>query len=583
MLRLYARVLGLLGPQMRLGWLLALANVALAAAALAEPVLFGRIIDALAGAQGQGSALDWPKLTPLVTAWVGFGLFLIVCGALVSLYADKLAHKRRQAVLSDYFEHVLQLPLSFHSATHSGRLMKVMLTGTDTLWWLWLGFFREHLAAIVSIAVLLPLALYLNWRLGLLLIGLSLIFLALTVFVLRKTEVMQKSVERHYSDLAERASDTLGNVALVQSFTRVEDEVRELRAVVERLLGAQMPVLSWWALVSTLTKTSTTLTMLAILILGLFLFARGQTTIGGIVMFMSFAGMLIQRLEQAARFVNSIFMNIPRLEEFFGVLDTTTSVKNRRNAVTLKKVRGDVAFDGVTFSYDSKSPAVEDLTFSAAPGETIALVGATGAGKSTAMALLYRVYDPQAGRISIDGRDIRDVKLVSLRRNIGVIFQEPLLFNRSIAENLRVGNPDATEGEILAACKRAEALDFIERHGDGLNATVGERGRMLSGGERQRLSIARALLKDPPILILDEATSALDAATEAKVSAALNEVMKGRTTFVIAHRLATVRNATRILVFDRGRIVESGSFHELVAKRGVFAKLAEAQFLAPAS
>jgi ATP-binding cassette, subfamily B, beta-glucan exporter len=583
MLRLYARVLGLLGPQMRLGWLLALANVALAAAALAEPVLFGRIIDALAGAQGHGGALDWPRLTPLVTAWVGFGLFLIVCGAVVSLYADKLAHKRRQAVLSDYFEHVLQLPLSFHSATHSGRLMKVMLTGTDTLWRLWLGFFREHLAAIVSIAVLLPLALYLNWRLGLLLIGLALIFLALTVFVLRKTDAMQKSVERHYSDLAERASDTLGNVALVQSFTRVEDEVRELRAVVERLLGAQMPVLSWWALVSTLTKASTTLTMLAILILGLFLFARGQTTIGGIVMFMSFAGMLIQRLEQAARFVNSIFMNMPRLEEFFGVLDTTTSVKNRRNAVTLKKVRGEVVFDGVTFSYDGKLPAVEDLTFSAAPGETIAFVGATGAGKSTAMALLYRVYDPQSGKISIDGRDIRDVKLTSLRRNIGVIFQEPLLFNRSIAENLRVGNPNATEEEILAACKRAEALDFIERHGDGLNATVGERGRMLSGGERQRLSIARALLKDPPILILDEATSALDAATEAKVSAALNEVMKGRTTFVIAHRLATVRNATRILVFDRGRIVESGSFDELVAKHGVFAKLAEAQFLAPAS
>ena len=453
MFRLYARVLGLLGPQMRLGWLLALANVALAAAALAEPVLFGRIIDALAGAQGAGGALDWPRLTPLVAAWVGFGLFLIVCGALVSLYADKLAHKRRQAVLSDYFEHVLQLPLSFHSATHSGRLMKVMLTGTDTLWWLWLGFFREHLAAIVSIAVLLPLALYLNWRLGLLLIGLSLIFLALTVFVLRKTEAMQKSVERYYSDLAERASDTLGNVALVQSFTRVEDEVRELRAVVERLLGAQMPVLSWWALVSTLTKASTTLTMLAILILGLYLFARGQTTIGGIVMFMSFAGMLIQRLEQAARFVNSVFMNVPRLEEFFGVLDTTTSVKDRKKAVTLKGVRGEVAFDGVTFSYDGKAPAVEDLTFKAEPGETIALVGATGAGKSTAMALLYRVYDPQSGKIGIDGRDIRDVKLTSLRRNIGVIFQEPLLFNRSIAENLRVGNPDATDAEILAACK----------------------------------------------------------------------------------------------------------------------------------
>ena len=588
MIHLYARVLRLLGSQKSLGWVLALANVALAAAGLAEPVLFGRIIDALASVQGTGGALDWAKLTPLVAAWVGFGLFLIVCGALVALYADKLAHKRRQVVLSDYFEHVLQLPLSFHGATHSGRLIKVMLAGTDTLWWLWLGFFREHLAAIVSIAVLLPLSLYLNWRLGLLLIGLSLLFLLLTTFVLHKTEAMQKSVERYYSDLAERASDTLGNVALVQSFTRVEDEVRELRLVVERLLGAQMPVLSWWAVVSTITKASTTLTMLAILILGLYLFARGQTTIGGIVMFMTFAGMLIQRLEQAARFVNSIFMNVPRLEEFFSVLDTTTSVKDRKNAVTLKNVRGEVAFERVTFSYDGKAPAVEDLTFKVESGETIALVGSTGAGKSTAMALLYRVYDPQSGKISIDGRDIRSVKLASLRRNVGVIFQEPLLFNRSIAENLRVGNPDATDEAILDACRRAEALDFIERHGDGLNAdglnaNVGERGRMLSGGERQRLSIARALLKDPPILILDEATSALDAATEAKVTAALAEVMMGRTTFVIAHRLATVRNATRVLVFDRGRIVESGSFDELVAKGGIFARLAEAQFLAPAA
>jgi ATP-binding cassette subfamily B protein len=248
-------------------------------------------------------------------------------------------------------------------------------------------------------------------------------------------------------------------------------------------------------------------------------------------------------------------MDAPRLEEFFGVLDTTAGVRDRKNAVTLKKVRGLVEFKDVSFSYDRRNPAVADLTFTAGPGETIALVGATGAGKSTALALLYRVYDPQSGTIRIDGRDIRGVKLTSLRRNIGVIFQEPLLFNRSIAENLRVGDPDATDEDILKACERAQALDFIERHEGGLNAIVGERGRALSGGERQRLSIARALLKDPPILILDEATSALDAMTEVKVNAALNEVMKGRTTFVIAHRLATVRN-------------------------GVFTELAKAQFIA---
>ena len=578
--RLYARVLRLLGPQIRLGWVLALANVALAAAQFAEPVLFGRIIDSLAGAQGAESSLSWARLSPLVAAWVGFGLFMIVCGALVALYADRLAHRRRQAVLSEFFEHTLRLPLSFHSATHSGRVMKVMLSGTDTLWWLWLGFFREDLAALVSIFVLVPMSLYLNWRLGLLLIGLCVIFVVLTAWVLRRTETLQKSVERYYSDLAERASDTLGNVALVQSFTRVEVEVRDLRNVVDRLLGAQIPVLSWWALANTLTKTSTTLTMLAILIVGLILFSRGQTTVGGIVMFMTFAGMLIQRLEQTARFTNRIFMDAPRLEEFFGVLDTTAGVRDRKNAVPLTKVRGLVEFKDVSFSYNRRNPAVADLTFTAEPGEIIALVGATGAGKSTALALLYRVYDPQSGTIRIDGRDIRDVKLTSLRRNIGVIFQEPLLFNRSIAENLRVGDPEAVDEDILKACERAQALDFIERHEGGLNAIVGERGRALSGGERQRLSIARALLKNPPILILDEATSALDAVTEVKVNAALNEVMKGRTTFVIAHRLATVRNASRILVFDQGRIVESGTFDELVRKGGVFTELAKAQFIA---
>jgi ATP-binding cassette, subfamily B, beta-glucan exporter len=233
-----------------------------------------------------------------------------------------------------------------------------------------------------------------------------------------------------------------------------------------------------------------------------------------------------------------------------------------------------------TFSYNGRKPAVADLTFTADPGEVVALVGATGAGKSTAMALLYRVYDPQSGTIRVDGRDIHDVKLGSLRRNIGVIFQEPLLFNRSIAENLQVGNPDATEADIRRAIERAQVAEFIESHEGGLNAIVGERGRALSGGERQRLSIARALLKDPPILILDEATSALDAATEAKVTAALNEVMKGRTTFVIAHRLATVRSATRILVFDRSHIVESGTFDELMRLGGLFAELAKAQFIA---
>ena len=210
--------------------------------------------------------------------------------------------------------------------------------------------------------------------------------------------------------------------------------------------------------------------------------------------------------------------------------------------------------------------AVNDVSFDVAAGETIALVGATGSGKSTTLGLLHRIFDPSEGRVLIDGVDIRAMTLASLRRNIGVVFQEPMLFARSIEENLRVGKADATDAEMQLAIERAQAKEFVERQPAGLATIVGERGRSLSGGERQRLSIARALLKDPPILILDEATSSLDAATESLVQLALDEVMKGRTTFVIAHRLATVRNATRILVFANGRIVETGTFDELVKR-----------------
>jgi ATP-binding cassette subfamily B protein len=272
----------------------------------------------------------------------------------------------------------------------------------------------------------------------------------------------------------------------------------------------------------------------------------------------------------------------PRLREFFEVLDTIPAVRDRPDAVDPGRVRGLIEFRDVSYTYDGKRPAVLDLNFTARPGETVALVGATGAGKSTALALLHRAFDPQSGAVKIDNMDIRAMTLSGLRRNIGVVFQEVLLFDRSVAENLRVGKPDATEEEMKAACERAQVMDVIERSPERFEMMAGERGRMFSGGERQRLSIARALLKDPPILILDEATSALDAVTEAKIQAALDEVMKGRTTFVIAHRLATIRHANLILVFEGGRIAEAGTFDELVGLGGIFANLAKTQFMVAA-
>ena len=396
-LRIYLRVLDLLAPEARLAGTLALANIALAVAQFVEPVLFGHIIDALSGALPAGIGPAARVLAPLIGAWVGFGMFIIVAAAVVAWFADRLAHRRRNLVLADFFEHVLQLPLAYHAEAHSGRQLKIMLTGTDTLWWLWVSFFREHFAAFIFIAVLLPTSLVLNWRLALPLLALCVAFTVLTVLVMHKADAMQRAVERHYSDLAETAADTLGNVAVVQSFARIELEVSALKGLVNSLLRAQMPVLSWWAVAAVLTRTATTLTLLTILLVGTYLKLVGLASVGQIVSFMAIASLLISRLEQVVGFANRLFMDAPKLAEFFAVLDTVPAVRDRPDALEPGRLRGLVEFNDVSFSYDGKRAAVADLNFTALPGDRVALVGPTGSGKSTALALLHRSFDPQAG------------------------------------------------------------------------------------------------------------------------------------------------------------------------------------------
>jgi ATP-binding cassette subfamily B protein len=581
-LRLYARVLALLGAQKRTGWWLALANLFLVCAVFAEPILFGRVIDVLirqtSDATIHSNAL-WAALTPLLSAWVLVGLFAIVSGVLVALFADRLAHARRHVVLRDYFEHVLQLPTHHRDLKHSGRLMKIMLQGTDALWSIWLSFFRDHLAAFLAIVVLMPVAFFLNWQMACLLLALCVLFVAMTTFVLRQTDVLQRTVEHHHSALAEHVADTLGNVALVQSFTRVQQEVGTLGTLSEKVLKAQFPALSWWAVITVLSRSATTLAVLAMLLLGLWLLTLGQISIGEIVTFIGFAGLIIGRLEQAVGFANRLSLEAPKLREFFEVMDVNAQVPEAPNARDPGRLSGAITFDAVGFGYDDRRQAVDGMSFEVMPGQTVALVGPSGAGKTTALALLYRLFDPQHGSILIDGIDIRQLTLSGLRRNIGVVFQETLLFNRSVAENLRVGNPDATDEQLRQAASQACALEFIEQLPHGFESLAGERGRSLSGGERQRLSIARALLKDPPILILDEATSALDPKTEAAVVQAFERVRQARTTLVIAHRLSTIKRADKVLVVVDGKIVQAGSFDELHAKEGYFSDMLKSQFV----
>jgi ATP-binding cassette subfamily B protein len=581
-LRLYLRVLGELAPERWLAIALAAANVLLAGLVFLEPVRVGRGVDMLARSEAMPAEAGWSGTLALLAVWAAVGIGGIVANILVAREADRLAHRNRLAAMARYFQHVLGLPLSFHGDTHSGRLLKVMLSGADNMFWVWLGFFRDHLSTFVIALVLLPLTLLLNWRLALLLIVLALSFAIGAAVVIRRTHEGQRSVESHHAALAATAGDALANVMLVQSFVRLSAEARLFQDGIRRLLEAQFPVLDWWALLTVLTRAASTLTVIAIFLLGTALHLQGHASVGEIVTFMGFATLLIGRLEQAMGFVSTMFLQAPAIALYFEVMDTQSTVADPPGLPAMPRPRGAVAFEHVSFAYPGGPPVLSDVSFEAAPGQTVALVGETGAGKSTTMALLQRLWDPQSGRVTIDGIDIRSVSLDSLRSHIGVVFQENLLFNRSFRENLLVGRADATDAELEQACRLAQVHDFILRQPQGYDTRVGERGASLSGGQRQRLAIARALIKDPPILILDEATSALDAATEARVQLALRALMAGRTTFVIAHRLSTVREADLILVFAEGRIVERGSYDELVARGGAFAQLVATQLAAGA-
>jgi glucan exporter ATP-binding protein len=580
--RVYGRVLGLLGRDIRIAGFLAFANLMVAGLQFLDPVLFGRVVNLLGRSDKLPHGEMWHAAAMLLGIWVAVGIGGIVSNIAVALQTERLAHRHRIKSMGRYFQHVLALPLSFHGGTHSGRLIKGMLTGTDGLFATWLVFFRDQLSTILSAVVLLPMTLFLNWRLGLVLIGLVSIFLVFTAIVVKKTETAQRRVEGLNSSLAGTAQDALTNVMVVQSFTRLSAEAHLFSDIANQVIRHQFPVLNWWALVNVMTRASSTLAIITIVVVGTWLHVNGMASVGEIVSFMGFAMLLIGRLETAASFVSSLFFKLPALEDFFNILDQRSSVPEKDDARVLWAPRGEVRFENVSFAYPaSGAPVLSDVSFKAQPGMCVALVGHTGAGKSTAMSLLQRMWDATSGRITIDGQDLRDITLDSLRSNIGMVFQESLLFNRSIRDNLLVGKPEATDEEIEQACRMADAHEFIIRQQNGYDTMIGERGTTLSGGQRQRLAIARALLKNPPILILDEATSALDAATEARVGKALKTLMAGRTTFIIAHRLSTVRDADEILVFDGGRIVEQGTFNSLLARQGRFASLVETQ-LSPA-
>lgn len=568
-LAVYARALGLLRGERV--WLLAAATVVVAGLQFLDPLLFGRVIGLLAAGAG------WQALAPVLGLWAAVGLAGIGANIAVALGADRLGHRQRLAAMARLYAHVLTLPARFHAEAPSGQIMKIILSGADALAWLWLSCFRDQLATATAVLVLLPASLLLNWRLGLVLLALVLIFCLAMQAVIRRTEAGQQRAQFWQVRLAGTAQDTLANVTLIQAFTRLSAETRLFGELVDRVIAHQFPVLTWWAVINVLTRAASTIAVIAIVGIGAALHLAGRAEVADIVAFMGLAVLLIGRLDGAMGFLARLFYEVPGLRAFFDLLDTQSAVPDRQGAQDLRPGPGEVVFDGVGFAYPGGPAVLTDIGFTAQPGSVTALVGHTGAGKTTCMALLQRGWDPTAGAIRMDGQDLRELRADSLRAAIGVVFQESLLLNRSIRDNLLLGRPEASDAELQAACRLAEAHDFITAQAEGYDTIVGERGAALSGGQRQRLAIARALLKNPPILVLDEATSALDAETEARVATALRALMRGRTTFIIAHRLSTVRDADQILVFAAGRIVERGRFAELVAAGGPFARLVATQ------
>ena len=566
------KLLNYLGPYRRTLLLVAVLVLIVTTANLMGPILVGRAIDEYVIPRDL-HGLAQLSLT-LLGVYVVAGAASIVQGWLMVNVAQGLVADIR----SELFAHLQQLSMAFFDRRSVGDLMSRVANDTDTINSTLSNGLIEFTTNILTLGGIMVAMFFLNWQLATGTLILLPIMLWITGEVTRRSRVLFRDVQRNLGTLSSVMEENIAGLRSIQAFAREEETQEQFRAVnaANRDAGIKADVII--AALGPMFTTMSTITIAATALLGGWLALRGVVEVGVITTFVIYIMNFFRPMRGIAMLYNQLQSSLAGAERIFAILAEKPSVQDKADALPLPAIRGEVRFEDVDFAYAADKPVLMDVNLEAQPGQTIALVGPTGAGKTTIINLLSRFYDVTSGAIYVDGHDIRTVQQASLRRQLGIVLQDTFLFSATVMDNIRYGRLDATDDEVIAAARLANADRFIRLLPQGYQTKVSERGHNFSQGQRQLLAIARAILADPRILILDEATSSVDTRTEMHIQEALLNLLKGRTAFVIAHRLSTILNADQVLVVNDHRIIERGTHEELLAQQGFYYQLYTSQY-----
>ncbi|MDX9979692.1 MAG: ABC transporter ATP-binding protein [Lentisphaeria bacterium] len=517
-----------------------------------------------------------PLLPKVVLALAGVS----IASAVVSVFRSNVMQWVGQKVLLDMrteiYERLQMLRLRFYAQRETGRIMARVTSDLGRLQHFVSEGVQEMIVNIATMLIIASILLAMNWRLFLLALAPTPIIAVSTYLFGRRIHLLFHRIWRRSSGLTAILADTIPGIRVVKAFAQERRETAKFQANSEQLFSEEMRAVRLSSAFFPFLHLQTTLGSILIFSVGGYMVIHGAATVGTLVAFTSYLWRFYMPVQNFGQMNQSLQRSLTSAERVFEILDADPEPIMRPGLV-LEQMRGEVEFRNIRFSYEPGKYALDDVSFTVHPGEMIGLVGPSGAGKSTLAHLIARFYEVEEGGIYIDGHDVRDFDLQWFRQQIGVVLQDPYLFRGTIWENIAYANPDASAEEILAAAKAANAHEFVMNMPDGYDTMIGERGQSLSGGERQRISIARAVLRDPKILILDEATASVDTETESKIQLALERLIENRTTFAIAHRLSTLRKASRLVVLDKAKLAEMGTHDELLAQDGLFAKLCRMQ------